>query len=272
MPKSLTAADRTALIKLASTLPKGSGERRAILAGITKLAYGLNAGSVPLAKAREYAEEVFGKPPEEVIPDFDKNYKLLQKKVKGALGVPRIQMPVIEPDDIAAFKERLGAGRVDIFKPYVKGKLVGHKELVSEDGPWVELGIKDGDPDDDVIRAKITKIPVGKLKPTQNQIWLEKTFGNIAKWGLPKGGSPVLSTTLIVSSDGYILDGHHRFSQAVMADPSLKMEALLVPLPIKELLKIGKMYGEAIGNSGKQAEGKGKEKKDIFFLISCFPD
>lgn len=34
MSKILTASDRSALIKLASTLPKGSGERRAILAGL----------------------------------------------------------------------------------------------------------------------------------------------------------------------------------------------------------------------------------------------
>lgn len=34
MPKALTASDRSALIRLASTLPAGSGERRAILAGL----------------------------------------------------------------------------------------------------------------------------------------------------------------------------------------------------------------------------------------------
>lgn len=42
MPRTLTASDRTSLIKLASTLPKGSEERRAILAGLegTKIAMG----------------------------------------------------------------------------------------------------------------------------------------------------------------------------------------------------------------------------------------
>jgi len=34
MPKSLTASDRSALIRLASGLPKGSEERKAILAGL----------------------------------------------------------------------------------------------------------------------------------------------------------------------------------------------------------------------------------------------
>lgn len=36
MPRSLTASDRSSLIKLASSLPKGSPERKAILAGLSK--------------------------------------------------------------------------------------------------------------------------------------------------------------------------------------------------------------------------------------------
>lgn len=38
MPRTLTASDRSALIRLASTLPAGSEERRAILAGLSKSA------------------------------------------------------------------------------------------------------------------------------------------------------------------------------------------------------------------------------------------
>jgi len=38
MSRTLTAADRSALIRLASTLPAGSAERRAILAGLSKSA------------------------------------------------------------------------------------------------------------------------------------------------------------------------------------------------------------------------------------------
>ena len=38
MPRSLTASDRRRLVRLASTMAKGSGERRAILAGLKKAA------------------------------------------------------------------------------------------------------------------------------------------------------------------------------------------------------------------------------------------
>lgn len=36
MPRTLTAADRSALIRLASTMPAGSGARRSILSGLAK--------------------------------------------------------------------------------------------------------------------------------------------------------------------------------------------------------------------------------------------
>ena len=39
MSRNLTASDRTSLIKLASSLPAGSPERKAILAGLTKISY-----------------------------------------------------------------------------------------------------------------------------------------------------------------------------------------------------------------------------------------
>ena len=37
MSKTLTASDRTSLIRLASSLPKGSPEKRAILEGLKKV-------------------------------------------------------------------------------------------------------------------------------------------------------------------------------------------------------------------------------------------
>lgn len=222
-----------------------------------KTAYSRNVANTSLAEARELAETYFGKPPEEVLgPDFDSNYMRLQKATQAAPGIPRIQMPVIEPSDIGLFQKRLNEGRVDILAPWAKGHFVEPKDLKPEDGPWVELGFTDGDLRDDVIKASIKGIAVGRLKPTQSQIWLEKTFGNIAKFGAPKAGSPVLSTTVIVSSDMFILDGHHRYSQAMVSDPSLKMKALLVPMPIRSLLEIGRSYGEAIGNKPKQAMTK----------------
>ena len=48
MSRTLTAADRSALIRLASTLPAGSEERRAILAGLSKQANAWPSGTLDL--------------------------------------------------------------------------------------------------------------------------------------------------------------------------------------------------------------------------------
>lgn len=216
-----------------------------------------NVASVPLVKARLYAEQVFrkaGKYLDKELPDFDERYLNLQNRTKKALDVPRINMPVIEPTDMKKFNRRLKSGRLDIFAPYAKGKLstpTGLDTDKDEASKWIRLGVDDGSKSDDMVKAKWTSVPAKDLLPTQSQIWLEKLVGNIAKWGAPKTGSPVLSTTVIVSREGYILDGHHRFGQVMLSNPNLKIKALYIPLPIKLLLKIGRSYGNAVGNRQK---------------------
>jgi len=230
------------------------------LKGKTAGSYKLNVGQVPLAKAREYAAETFakyGQDLDEVLPNFDKNYMALQKKVKSAPNIPRIQMPVIEPSDMDLFNQRLNAGRIDIFEPYAKGKLIAPATMSKGEGEeWVELGVKDGHKTDDVVKGKKSKLSATRLLPTQSQVWLEKLINNIAKWGKPGPGSTILKAPIIVSEEGYILDGHHRFGQAMLADPSLAMAALYVPLKIDSLLEIGRAYGAAIGNRPKHASSK----------------
>ena len=56
--KSLTAADRKSLIRLASSLPKGDKSRLAILAGLKKSARGLSSDSVKREwRSQDSAEE-----------------------------------------------------------------------------------------------------------------------------------------------------------------------------------------------------------------------
>lgn len=222
----------------------------------------LNVSTLPLKKAREYAESV-KKDVDSYLPDFDKNYSMLQKKMQAAKNIKRIDMPVIEPEDMDKFKEALNKGKLDIFKPIAKDewkKLANRsneqfpKDLEPNKGgkEWVDLGLKDGNKTDDVVKAKMTKMKARTLLPLQKEIWLEKLITNIAKWGAPKPGSPVTKTTIIVTKEGYILDGHHRFGQALLSDPNLKMNVLHVPIDIDTLAKAGRSYGNAIGNKQKQ--------------------
>jgi len=54
---NLTASDRSSLIRLASSLPKGSDERRAILAGLTK------TSSIDWESLREWTDAILAKYP-----------------------------------------------------------------------------------------------------------------------------------------------------------------------------------------------------------------
>ena len=238
-----------------------------------KKAFSMNVATMPLAKAREHALEVMGEEKFDVAfgERFDKNYALLQKRVKAAPSIPRIQMPVIEPEDIDAFQEALNSGRIDFFPPYTKGHFPEPKEMGAGES-WVDLGLQDGDPTDDVIRATIQHIPAGKLLPTQNQIWFEKLIDQgIAKFGPVKQGGKLTEVTIIASADMYILDGHHRYGQVMLTDPMLKMKVLHVPLDIKELLILGRYYGEAIGNAPKQGALSAGDRVALVKMASTLP-
>jgi 8-oxo-dGTP pyrophosphatase MutT (NUDIX family) len=246
--------------------PRGAGrkswylneDRKSVGGKLLSQSYKMNVATISETAAVSFARQHFeeaGVDLDKEIPGFESNFKLLKSKMSKALGVKRIDMPVIEPEDIAQFNQDLDQGRVDIFKPTAwSGKFPVQfpRDMSKAEGEeWIELGLKDGDPKDDVIRGKLGKVPVKNLLPLQSQIWFEKLIGSLLKWGKPGGSSPVLSKTIIVSKEGYILDGHHRFGQAMLADPGLQMAALTLPLDVKLLLDLTRSYGAAIGRKAK---------------------
>jgi len=216
----------------------------------------INCATSPLSAAVKYSEIQFkanNKSLYDVIPDFDKNYQVLQNKCNKALNIPRIDMPVINQSDIKHFYKTLKTGFVDIFKPYANNKPSFPTNLDRKTGKeWLRLGVKDGNKTDDITVGKLVKIAAKKLLPTQSEIWLENIIPNIIKHGVPTDSSPITKAIIIVSEEGYILDGHHRFGQAMLSNPDLKLNALLIPLKIETLLKIGRSYGNAVGNKQKQ--------------------
>jgi len=244
---------RSRIIRLAYQQPK---HRKHLLPILKTSGWRMNAGSTPLDQAKSFAEDAFSeadKSLEEVWPDFDHNYKLLQQKLNKAKNIPRILMPVIEPGDMTDFSKSLNEGSINIFRPWAKGELFVPERFrsKSEGEEWIELGFLDGKEGDDTVRAKKGKKDVKSLIPTQSEIWFDKIVASTVKFGAVSSGSPVLNKTVIVSKEGYILDGHHRFASALLSDPSLALSALLIPMGIDLLLKIGKSYGEAIGNKPK---------------------
>lgn len=243
--------------------PAGMGRAKQLGEEILSAPYTLNVADISYEEGLRYAEEQFrraGLDLYEEIPNFRENWRLLKDSMRWATDIQRIDMPVIEPgSQMEEFDARLREGHIDIFKPHVRlrdsmGRFMPRYPKQFESSyakSWVTLGVLDGDPDDDVIHSVWTKIPARQLKPLQAEIWFDKVIGSILRFGKPGAGSRVLETTVIVSQEGYILDGHHRFGQTMLVNPDLKMAALFIPLPISELVKIGRSYGAAIGNKQK---------------------
>lgn len=218
-------------------------------------AFKLNVANTPMPKAYAFAKARFeqdGKDLDKMLPEFDRNYTALQKLLRAAPDIKRIDMPVIEPKDMAGFQQALASGNVDIVAPYARGKFEAPRDMTPAEGSkWVTLGKEDGQEEDDVVKAEWGRTAASKLKPTQSEIWFDKIIEIYLKFGLPKGGSQATELTLITSKEGFIIDGHHRWAQVFFADPSMTMSTLRVPLNLDKLLAIGRAYGAAIGNKPK---------------------
>ena len=234
----------------------------------------LNVATTPVLQAYEWSKKQFqerGLDMRDYIPHFKENYLSLQEECRLAIDIPRIDMPVIDPQELDDFAEKLRAGALDVFEPFALDNEVMYspRNLVVDSPEAINflfLGYKDGKLDDDVVNAKIMNTAVGLLRPTQSQIWLNKIIDNIIEYGNPtstadgvKQGafnstSLILRKTIAISQEGYILDGHHRYAQIALVNPSLKMMTLYIGLPIRRLIEIARPYGNAIGNEQRAAE------------------
>jgi hypothetical protein len=79
-----------------------------------------------------------------------------------------------------------------------------------------------------------TSVSVGRLKATQKEIKAEKTF-KMADAHL-RGRFPGIGDTVVISRDGYVLDGHHRWAALMTIDPSRKMRVKVIDMDMDDLL------------------------------------
>jgi hypothetical protein len=82
------------------------------------------------------------------------------------------------------------------------------------------------------VNSSIKKVEVGKLRPSQNEISYDRVSGVIQAI---KDGS-LDKNPIVVSADGYVVDGHHRWAAYKKTKPGAKLPALVIDLPIKEAL------------------------------------
>lgn len=85
------------------------------------------------------------------------------------------------------------------------------------------------------VNTKRTKAPVGMLKATQSEIKAEKTYGMADKY--LKGEFKNIGDSVVVSRDGHILDGHHRWAALLTVDPSREMDVQVIDMDMDDLLR-----------------------------------
>jgi hypothetical protein len=85
------------------------------------------------------------------------------------------------------------------------------------------------------IKTTKKKMEVGKMKATQKEIQAAKTFGFADAF--LKGEFPNIGDSVIVSSDGHILDGHHRWAALLTVDAGREMDVQVIDMTMDELLE-----------------------------------
>jgi hypothetical protein len=231
----------------------------------------------PMKDAIAIADEAFGgngngSKIHSAIPNFDRNYRMAQAKAAGAFAM-RAAMPVLSGDapqegplrrsQVWRFQEALKAGTIDRRAPWAPNK--AHPTGWSPGNPfpqglsgdearkWRLAGLRDGDNMDDRVSTSNQQIPVGRLQPTQKEIYYGVCISKLGAAGVDATKTWIESgtsgTMAVTSSDGHIIDGHHRWVSGMLIDPEqVKMNCMVINLPVKELLGIALAYGDSIGN------------------------
>ena len=205
--------------------------------------------------------------------EFMKRVKALAS-IKPPAGAPkRIDMPVITSGQVELVQQAILKGEIDVYGPYAddkdgqedpKGKF--NKDQFSKgasdteymnDKDFLTKGTKDGEQggNADAVKSKDTQILASMLKPSQSAIYLEKAIGGVfgyvgdqARKGVVSGQNP---NDIIVVKGNYILDGHHRWASACLANPKAKLEVTYIDLPIQIAIPVLRTVGNALGNKGQ---------------------
>lgn len=121
---------------------------------------------------------------------------------------------------------------------------------------------------DSKLDGKIKKIKVSDLTPTQNEIFLDEIVSNLLKkrkFVKKSLKGKFKDKEILVSSDNYIIDGHHKWASAFILNPDCKIKCTKINLPIKEAIETLTELLKEI-NAGSQRQS-GKFKYDIFELV-----
>jgi len=136
-------------------------------------------------------------------------------------------------------------------------------------------GANDGNDQDDVVGEGSWSGAVGELMPSQNSMDVEKLCNFFVSAcrvdadlpaGAPFEAGPGGKIGCIISSDGYIMDGHHRWGALCMYDPKTKVGPdLQLAFPAVELIAV-------LNTITVNLTGRTKGKPGKFDLTKAFTE
>ena len=190
------------------------------------------------------------------IPKFDKYYREAKSTITSGVE-KRKDMPVFDTLEVKKLQHALVNGKIDVSKPYsptTNPNDLFPKGLVGEKAAdFLERGLNDGNKTDDVIKVRHQKIEIKDLIPIQGQVYLDKTMRHLSEDGAKECERWVKNTLFVISSDNFIVDGHHRYLTAMLIDPTMKVSCLVIDLPIKKLLELSVAFTDAIGKKRNES-------------------
>lgn len=127
---------------------------------------------------------------------------------------------------------------------------------------------------DNGITTRRMRIEADDIKPTQREIDLDKVAAMAAT--TPERA---LAKPVIISKDGHLLDGHHRWLALVNRDPDYRLRAVQIGVPIRALLDLAREFpqttykrvGEAVAEADEQSAYKKRMHRALSGWKKLFP-
>jgi len=186
--------------------------------------------------------------------DFCTNFP---KACQDAYGTKRASMPQI--GDAAAFEK-------DIESPAGDGLETNEPEKIPDLGKATQAYLDSSDdagewPQGDQVEVKeLPNINPSNLKPTQLDIYMDNALKKAKAGADPNIDWAPWNAAVLVSKDGFLLDGHHRWAATILynsqnPDDQKLMTIQQVGMPIEQLLKVANAYTDATGGTRHSGGG-----------------
>jgi len=186
--------------------------------------------------------------------DFCSNFPVA---CKGAYGTKRANMPQI--GDADQFEK-------DIESPAGDGLETNEPPKIPDMGQATKAYLDSSDDTgewpigDQVEVVEIADVKPSKLKPTQLDIYMDNALKKAKAGADPNIDWAPWNASILVSKDGFLLDGHHRWAATILhnsqnPNDQKAMTIQQVNMPIEQLLKVANAYTDATGGTRHSGGG-----------------